>query len=274
MPILTDDQVAHFQREGWLAVPDYFSPIEVVALQREVSRLQGAGLLRNVATAGDGRTISKTVVNLQICPVTPASPLISALKYRERTVDTIRQLVGDPVVFRLDQIFLKPGMHGAGTKWHQDNAYWHQPEPTRGTGMWIAVHEATRANGTMHIVPRSHVALRPHERDLGSDHHVFAPAVRDEDALPIELPAGGVLFFNFGILHCTHGNKTTAERAGLALHFINGDYTTPEFMQDFCIVRLTDRTGARVPGAEDSGAWEAGVAATASGAAARAGGGA
>lgn len=256
MSPLTADQVAHFQREGWLAVPDYFSPGEVAALQHEVARLQRDGLLRNVATIADGKTPSHSAFNLQICPVTPASPLIAALKYRERTIASIRALVGDPVVFRLDQIFLKPAGNGAGTRWHQDNAYWHQPDPTRGTGMWIAVHQATRANGTMHIVPRSHVALAEHERDPGSDHHVYAPQVRDEDAIPVELPAGGVLFFNFGILHCTHGNQTASDRAGLALHFINGDYMTPEFMSDPLAVAITDRSGARLRGRDDQGAWE------------------
>jgi len=260
MPALTAAQIAHFHSEGWVAVPDYFSADEVAALQREVAALQAAGKLRNVATEGDGKTMATRAVNLQICPVTPASPLIAALKFRERTVASIRALLGDPVVFRLDQIFLKPPGTGAGTRWHQDNAYWHQPDPTKGTGMWIAVHPANRANGTMHIVPRSHLALRDHVRDPGSDHHIFAPVVRDEDAVAVELPAGGVLFFNFGILHCTHGNHTDRERAGLALHFINGDYTTAEFMADSCVVPITDREGRRVTGSEDHHAWESAVA--------------
>ena len=44
----------------------------------------------------------------------------------------------------------------------------------------------------------------------------------EADALPIELPAGGVAFFAYGVAHCTLANRTEKERAGVALHFING----------------------------------------------------
>lgn len=241
--MLTAAQIAHFQREGWVAVPDFFPARAVAALQAEVRRLQAAGKLRNVATDGDRRTISKTVANLQLCPAAPHSPLIWALRSDPKTTGAVRALIGDPVLYVLDQIFLKPGGHGAGTRWHQDNAYWHQPDPTAGTGMWIAVHEATRANGTMHIIPRSHVALADHEPDPGSDHHIHAPRVDESQAIPVELPAGGVLFFNFGILHCTHGNTTARERAGLALHFINQTRIAPGFMDDPYRVPLLDARG-------------------------------
>ncbi len=133
----------------------------------------------------------------------------------------------------------------------------------RRGGMWIAVHAATRANGTMHIVPRSHVALAAHERDPGSDHHIYAPAVLDDQSIAIELPAGGVLFFNFGILHCTHGNQTASDRAGLALHFINGGYTTADFFKDACTVPITDGLGMRRAISQDHGQWEKLVAAAA-----------
>lgn len=45
---------------------------------------------------------------------------------------------------------------------------------------------------------------------------------RSEGWLAIELPAGGVAFFAYGVAHCTLGNNTDKERAGVALHFING----------------------------------------------------
>jgi len=38
--------------------------------------------------------------------------------------------------------------------------------------------------------------------------------------VPIEMAAGGALFFNYGVAHCTTGNQTDQPRAGLALHFV------------------------------------------------------
>ncbi len=164
------------------------------------------------------------------------------------------------MLYVLDQIFLKPGGHGAGTKWHQDNAYWHQPDPTAGVGMWIAVHAATRANGTMHIIPGSHTSAAAHERDPGSNHHIDAHHVDETQALPIELPAGGVLFFNFGILHCTRGNQTDQDRAGLALHFANRDRVRDGFLADPCRHLLIDRDGHLDATAPPPNQWQHEVA--------------
>jgi ectoine hydroxylase-related dioxygenase (phytanoyl-CoA dioxygenase family) len=52
-----------------------------------------------------------------------------------------------------------------------------------------------------------------------SDHHIRCYPPEDQ-AVPIELPAGGALFFNYGVPHCTKANTTTADRAGVAFHFL------------------------------------------------------
>jgi phytanoyl-CoA hydroxylase len=131
-------------------------------------------------------------------------------------------LIGDPVVLRLDQVFLKPAHDGAGTSWHQDNGYFKISDPLKGTAMWIAVHDATVANGTLHVIPDAFDVALPHSRDPLSDHHIRC--YPDESrAVPVELPAGGVVFFSYGTPHCTLGNKTDHDRAGVAYHFVNAD---------------------------------------------------
>ena len=42
-----------------------------------------------------------------------------------------------------------------GTKKYTQHAYFKIPKPLRGTAMWIAIHDATVANGTMRSSPRS-----------------------------------------------------------------------------------------------------------------------
>ena len=191
----------------------------------ELERFKREGLMRNVATDGDGKTHSTTQQNLQICPITPKSEFYRALPFHPQVLAVVSQLIGDPVAHHLDQIFLKPPQSGAGTGWHQDNAYFHLADPTKGTGMWVALHDATVANGTMHIVPRLFAQLLPHDRDGGSDHHITcAHAVAGAPVVPIEIAAGGALFFNCGVPHCTKSNTTAQERAGLALHFVRADH--------------------------------------------------
>lgn len=219
---LNEDQVRLFRTQGYLPLPEFWSRDEVAAMRAELDRLKRDGLLRNVATEGDGKTRSAVKANLQLCPMYDKSDLFRAMPFAPKVAETLRQLIGDPVMLHLDQVFLKPARHGAGTNWHQDNAYFRIEDPLKGTAMWTAVHDAHVGNGTLALIPGSFRERYEHGRDPDSDHHLrcWPP---EEQALPIELPAGGVVFFAYGVAHRTGGNPTDHERAGVALHFINGD---------------------------------------------------
>jgi ectoine hydroxylase-related dioxygenase (phytanoyl-CoA dioxygenase family) len=222
---ITAEQIQQFKREGYTIVHEFFDAQEVALMRGDLERLVAEGKLRNVATEGDGATHSSTKFNLQICPLSPHSDIFRCMPFSAKVRETVRALIGDDFILQLDQIFLKPGGSGAGTNWHQDNAYFGIPDPHQGTGMWIALHDATLENGPMHIVPGSHVNLRPHERDMGSDHHICCTVDEKKDTvLPVVMKAGGALFFNYGIVHCTKGNRTNKERAGLALHFLKSEF--------------------------------------------------
>ncbi|MEZ4712354.1 MAG: phytanoyl-CoA dioxygenase family protein [Caldilineaceae bacterium] len=222
MDKFSQGEIAHFQTEGYVAAPHLFNAREVLAMLVELDYFKQNGLGRNVATDGDGQTHSTTKINYQIIPLNDKSTLFRALPFAPHVVTRVAQLIGEPFVRHLDQIFLKPGRTGAGTSWHTDNAYFQISDPTKGVGMWVALHKATLANGTLHIIPRSHLETFEHARDLGSDHHITF-AADDSRAVPIELDAGGAVFFNYGIGHGTKANNTDAERAGLAYHFLHTD---------------------------------------------------
>ena len=119
---LTEAQVSAFREHGYVALPQFYAPLEVSAIRAEVERFQQEGLLRNVTTEDDGKTHSTTKRNLQLCPMFRHSRLFRALPFDPKVVEAVSQLIGDPVVLRLDQVFLKPAHDGAGTNWHQDNS--------------------------------------------------------------------------------------------------------------------------------------------------------
>jgi ectoine hydroxylase-related dioxygenase (phytanoyl-CoA dioxygenase family) len=224
---LTPPQIQQFHEHGYVALPRFFDAREVDAMQAEVRRLTEAGHLRNVATEGDGKTPSTAMRNLQLCPMYRHSPLFRALPFVPKVVAAVTALIGEPMILRLDQVFLKPARDGMGTNWHQDNAYFKISDPLKGTAMWIAVHDATVANGTLQVIPGSFRERYEHRRDPLSDHHIRCDPP-EERAVPLELPAGGVAFFSYGTAHCTRANTTDRERAGVAFHFIHAEYAAEE----------------------------------------------
>lgn len=251
---------ARFQEEGYLAVPAFFTAQETQALRAEVERLTREGFLRNVATAGDGKTPSNSQRNLQLCPMYRHSRLFRALPFHPNVISAVTQLLGEPVLLHLDQVFLKPPGDGMGTNWHQDNAYFKIADPLMGTAMWIAVHNATVANGTLHVIPRAFRETLPHNRDPFSDHHIRCYP-DESQAVPVELEAGGVVFFCYGTPHCTLANQTDRERAGVAYHFLRSDFAAADLKTEDRDYRpqLTgpDATGGRAEyGEVVAGTWE------------------
>ena len=206
---LSPAQIEQFRRRGYVVVPGFFNAQETAALQADIARLKRNGFLRNVATAGDGKTPTNEKVNLQLCPANFYSTLIRALPFAPKVIAAVTKLIGPEITLHLDQIFLKPGRTGMGTAWHQDNAYFKIPKPLRGTAMWIAIHDATVANGTLRVVPNAWETLLPHERDGNSDHHIRCQP-DESKAETVELKAGGVIFFCYGTPHSTGDNQTDA----------------------------------------------------------------
>ena len=217
------EQVDHFRSHGYVVVEDFFTPVEVAAMWAEIERFERESLVRNVSTDGDGQTQSESKANLQLCPMSPHSKLFRALPFEPKVLEAVTGLIGSPFVLHLDQVFLKPPRHGAGTGWHQDNGYFKIDDPLKGTAMWIAIHDGTMANGTLQVIPDAFREGMEHGRDLNSNHHIHCE-VDEARAVACEIKAGGVVFFCYGTPHCTKANTTDHPRAGAAYHFLHADH--------------------------------------------------
>jgi len=102
-----------------------------------------------------------------------------------------------------------------------------------------------------------------HDRDPNSDHHIHTE-VDDREAVAVELPAGGAVFFNYGTAHGTRSNQTDKERAGLAFHFLRTDYI-PEHYGNDALAGFVHLCGPEATGGEAEygqvidGTWDAEV---------------
>lgn len=211
---LTNHQVEQFLSEGYTVAENFFDSNEMRAMQCEVARWIEASLFRDVSTSPE------KIQNFQLIPLHPHSELFKALPFAPKVIDAVSSLIGQPVVKILDQAFYKPPHSGMGTSWHTDNAYFKLNDPLRGLGMWIAIHDATKTNGTFKVVPSAFRKALPHTRDPASDHHIHTK-IDDSNAVHCEMDAGGVVFFCFGTPHATGDNTTASGRVGAGFHFVN-----------------------------------------------------
>ncbi len=226
---LSEHQLKQYKTAGFISFQHFFSPRETRALRLELKRIYdaelGAGNGINCAVQTDGtkRENYGEKQNLQVIPLSNRSDYYRSLPFHPKVLSVVKQLIGDSFILKLDQVFWKPAKNGIGTSWHQDNAYFKISDPMRGKAMWIAIHNANLDNGCLHVIPGSHRQSYDHYRDEHSDRHIHCNP-QEEHAVPIQLPAGGVVFFSYGVVHCTTANHSNKGRAAVALHFLHNDY--------------------------------------------------
>ena len=117
-----------------------------------------------------------------------------------------------------DMALIKPPKIGREKPWHQDMAYFNLPLDTVVVGAWIALDEATVANGCMMVVPGSHkngAVVHFRRRDW----QICDTDVYLDGAVAAPLKPGGCLFFHGLIHHGTPANLTDTRRRALQFHY-------------------------------------------------------
>ncbi len=138
--------------------------------------------------------------------------------------------------------FKPPGLQGQA--WHQDERY----IPTRDrslVGAWIALDDATIENGCLWVLPGSHrmgriYPTRDHGQPDEFDPTDEAYGFDDADAIPVEVKAGSVVFFNGYLLHRSQRNRSTGTRMALVNHYMNAWSPLPWLLENGIDVGTAD----------------------------------
>ena len=113
----------------------------------------------------------------------------------------------------------KPAGGGAEKPWHQDLAYFSVNRFDGVAGVWIALDQAIVANGCMHVIPGGHIkGPRKHEWTR-VDCELTTDEIDPADAVPIELPPGGLMIFDGLLPHETPANQSNLRRRALQFHY-------------------------------------------------------
>ena len=214
-------EAAQFRAQGVVVKPNFFSAEEAAAMRFTVQRFLADGLTADIQR--------DNFQNLQMAWLSAHSRLFACLPWEPRVSSAAVALLardGDSsaasstnVEVHYDQLFYKPARTGAGTAWHTDNGYFRIADPLRGVGMWIALDDAYVTNGTLELLPwqpgQAELSHRENDPDKAGG-ITCADEVGGTQGQPCELAAGGVVFFCYGVPHCTRANTTDKPRCVLA----------------------------------------------------------
>lgn len=150
---------------------------------------------------------------------------LEALARDPRILRVVRRLCGSEDVTMIQEMaLLKPPGGGREKPWHQDNAFFNYEPGTPIVGVWIALDEATTANGCMHVAPGSH-RQGPVIHFRRRDFQICDTQVDRDADTAVPLPPGGALFFHGLLHHGTPANFTNSRRRAVQLHYV--PYGTP-----------------------------------------------
>jgi ectoine hydroxylase-related dioxygenase (phytanoyl-CoA dioxygenase family) len=125
-------------------------------------------------------------------------------------------LVGPDVRLYWDQAVYKKPEKPRRFPWHQDNGYAYV-EPQQYLTCWLALTDATVANGCPWVAPGLH--------RMGTLAHAYVEPLGFEciedadDAVPAEVRAGGAVVFSSLTPHMTGPNTTSAVRKAYILQY-------------------------------------------------------
>ena len=142
-----------------------------------------------------------------------------------RLTDPIVDLLG-PDLLGLNNLYIwKAPKIGLGFPWHQDKWYFNWQYKTDMTvATWTAIDAADRDNGCLYVIPGSHkLGVQQHDTLEGSQQNEFkiVRSARDEDGVAVEVPPGGVIWFNSQVLHKSTDNHSSRFRRSSIAHYIS-----------------------------------------------------
>ena len=235
---------AAYARDGFAVLRDALDPAEVAAVNAEavalcrgergeIGRAEGDGRRsEDVASVADESDAD--VLRRFLCIHHPhkASPLIRSTITHERLLPALTGVIGPNVKSMQSMLFVK-SEGKPGQAWHQDEHF----IPTRDrslTAAWIALDDATVENGCLWVLPGSHRRGVIYPDRLTDDPRfdctteAYDFPYDEDDAVPVEIPAGAALLFDGYLLHRSLQNSGRhGYRRALVHHYMSAESLLP-----------------------------------------------
>lgn len=224
---VTDEHLAFYRQEGYLAVENAFSPEEVTsALDGLIHLIMGGNPeFAGVSFEAKAKEILPTLgpearqdAVRKLMYFVDYDERLKAVSHSPKLLALVERLIGErPTMFQ-DMALLKPPRMGREKPWHQDHAYFDFPIGTRVVGAWIALDEATLDNGCMRVQPRKHLE-GPQIHFKRRDWQICDTEVMGKRCVAAPLKPGGLLLFDGLLPHGTPANRSPSRRRALQFHY-------------------------------------------------------
>ena len=215
--VLSEDQMAFYESEGYLVLENRLDDTMVEAIRDEIARLSAPAAamtesddridLEDSHTPGDPRVRRIKLPHKQ-------STLFNDLLHSDAILAPVRDLIGPDLRLHTTKLNMKLAGYGAAIEWHQDFAFYpHTNDDVLAVA--VIIDDMKLENGPLMVYPGSH-------RGPILDHHrngVFAGGIDMKaanldpaDAVPLTGPAGSISIHHARIIHGSAQNRSDIPR--------------------------------------------------------------
>lgn len=268
--MLHNEQIEHYQREGYLALENFRSAAQIAAIRRRALELVEAfdpGEQRSIFTTRDQALATDAYFLAsadQVCcffeedafadtgelkqeKSLSINKIGHALHDREAVFDAfsrgadlaaVAQALGlsEPRLWQSMYIFKQPGI-GGEVGWHQDATFLHT-DPISVTTFWFALEDATLDNGCLWVEPGGHRSplreLFVRDGNAVQKLRIDATPWPGADRIrPLQVRAGTLVCFHGLLPHYSAPNRSTQSRHAYSLHVTDArtNYSARNWLQ-------------------------------------------
>lgn len=231
---LTDEQVAFFDQNGYLAGIQLLTPQQCDVLLEELQELvdpQHPGHHLFYEFHSNESTVPETTL-FHALGAWRIAPGFHDILWNPAFTVPASQLLRGAVRFWHDQLFCKPARDGGVVAWHQDFSYWTRTTPMSHLTCWIGLDRATRENGCLHYIPGSHrwelLPITGLAGDMHAIRSVLSPEQLEQFNKPvaIELERGQCAFHHPLMVHGSYENRTDGPRRAAVINVFRDGVTS------------------------------------------------
>lgn len=233
--MLSELQVEHYWREGYVLLPNLFQQAELVALnERFLAFAEG----RCAAAPMMKLMRDVMVVKGAVAAATPLHALNKMMNFEDdaplykyvlhnNLLHCVRQLLGAQLYSLSTNVFNKPPGVDGRHPFHQDLRYFRIRPADKILGVWTAILPATRDSGCLAVLPGSHQGpLLEHgdpDWEFVNAGFYAADGVDSRQRVHVEMAPGDTLLFHPLLIHGSGQNRSKDFRRAISTHYAAAD---------------------------------------------------
>jgi ectoine hydroxylase-related dioxygenase (phytanoyl-CoA dioxygenase family) len=238
---LTSAQIAEYDREGYIVLPNLLNQEDLApareALSRKVSeiadKLFADGLIKDKCENASFKTRlvqlfkgldEETFLKFGRSWRDPVAGYFHLIA-NPKILDAVESLIGseifaNPVYNARPKV---PGVAAGAVPWHQDKSYWPNANWNPVITVWIPLVDTNLENGCLHVWPRTHktrlVSFHAESHTGTAYTEIDLKEQADRNAVCLPMSAGSAILFNDRCIHSSTPNLSNHVRWSVDLRY-------------------------------------------------------